>query len=188
MKNLKDIFNQDIIDLRDVCESVIITANNYLNSAKTGTKEEKEIVAESIKNLELEKFKAEKKDFIDGMKHYANSKDLQKEFRDNCNQKLSEEERTDADLAKVLEWINSNFTSWEDFKKSADNEPTGVSEYYFNEYARDLAEDCYLPSMKERGSNPLFNFIDWEGWAEFVMQDYQELSNPFFDRCIYLRN
>lgn len=47
-----------------------------------------------------------------------------------------------------------------------------IHEYEFEDYARELAEECYITD----NNNPLMNFINWEGWADAVEMDYYEIK------------
>lgn len=68
-----------------------------------------------------------------------------------------------------------------DMEEYARNEPIMIADYEFEEYARELAHDVGWASSDD--NNPLMMHIDWEGWAESLRADYQEIT---FEGTTYL--
>lgn len=78
---------------------------------------------------------------------------------------ISEDEQEELTKLLALKEETENY-GWED----------GISfipDYEFQDYCRELAEDCYITSDK---SNPLLNYIDWESWANDCKMDYSEVE------------
>lgn len=48
-----------------------------------------------------------------------------------------------------------------------------IPDYEFEDYCRELAEDCYITSAD---NNPLLNYVDWEKWARDCSMDYSEVE------------
>jgi len=68
-----------------------------------------------------------------------------------------------------------------DLAEYSENDPPLIPEEDFEEYAQDLAYDLGYASRND--TSPLHDFIDWEGWAESLKDDYQEVT---FDGDTYL--
>ena len=90
---------------------------------------------------------------------------------------LDEDEK--ARLAALSDLEGQLFTG--DLAEYAENEPTLIPEEDFEDYAQDFAYDVGYASRND--NNPLHGFIDWEGWAESLKDDYQEVT---FDGDTYL--
>lgn len=203
MKNfnssLEEFFNshEGSFDARDLCQSLVVYANQFYNYYKSGDCEielKKEMKAKARK-YELRFIADCKKEIIKDFSNYSSCDDLKKEFKDACKEICYENWD---ELFLVLDWIEDNW-SWENgehyferFMKFSENEPTIVHEFGFENYAQNLGEDCYLGEIRHNnrmGNNPILDFIDWEGWADFVKNDYTEVSNPLNEsRCVYYRS
>lgn len=195
--SLDEYFNSSAgtFDTRDLCQSLVVYANQFYNYYKSGDCEielKKEMKAKARK-YELRFIADCKKEIIKDFNHYSKCNDLEKEFKDAC--KEIPQHWYFEDFFLVLDWIKDNW-SWEKgdhyferFMKFSENEPTMVHEFGFQDYAQDLGEDCYLGDIRRgNGHNPILDFIDWEDWADFVKNDYTEVSNPLNEsRCVYYR-
>lgn len=53
---------------------------------------------------------------------------------------------------------------------------TYIRESEWEDYCRELADDCGYTGTGKQDDNPLLNYIDWEGWAEAVRQDYSSIE------------
>lgn len=110
------------------------------------------------------------------MSDYLDLRDLAGEYTDlkervdDAENPLDEDEQTR--LAALEDLQGQLFT--EDLQEYADNEPTMIPEEDFEEYCEDFAYD--VGYIERNDSNPLHAFIDWEGWAESLKQDYQEVD------------
>lgn len=64
---------------------------------------------------------------------------------------------------------------------------TIIGYHYFEEYCQECANDWgYLSHHDSDFSNPLYNFIDWKEWAEYLKHDYAEITcegNNYYIRC-----
>lgn len=205
--SLGEFFNPHgcTFDARDLCQSLVVYANQFYNYYKSGDCEielKKEMKAKARK-YELRFIADLKKKVIEELKPYSNgSKDAYydscveriKEFKDAC--KETQRHSYFDDFFLVLDWIKDSW-SWgkgnhyfECFMKFSKNEPVIIHEYGFENYAQDLGEDCYLGDIRRgNGHNPILDFIDWKGWADFVKNEYAEVSNPLNEsRCVYYRS
>jgi hypothetical protein len=182
-------------DARSLTQALVVYSNQFYNYYKSGDCEielKKEMKAKACK-YELRFIADYKKEIIKGFSNYSNGPILAQEFKDACKEICYENWD---DFFKVLDWIKDNW-SWEKgehyferFAKFSENEPTIVHEFGFEDYARDLGEECYLGDLRRNnGNNPIIDFIDWEGWADFIKNDYTEVANPLNEsRCIYYRS
>lgn len=205
--SLEEFFNphECTFDARDLCQSLVVYANQFYNYYKSSDCEielKKEMKAKArcyklrfISDLKKQVIK-ELEPYSNGSKgaYYDSCIERVKEFKDACKEICYENWD---DFFLVLDWIKDNW-SWEKgehyferFMKFSENEPIMVHEFGFQDYARDLGEDCYLGEIRmnnRMGNNPILDFIDWEGWADFVKNDYTEVSNPLNEsRCVYYR-
>jgi hypothetical protein len=192
--SLKEFFDpyEDSFDARDLCKSLVVYANQFYNYYKSGDCEielKKEMKAKARK-YKLRFIADCKKEIIKYFNSYPKCNDLKKDFKDAC--KEIRHENWD-ELFLVLDWIKDNW-GWKGsehyfkyFVKFSENEPTMVHEFGFEDYARDLGENCYLDDIRrDNGHNPILDFIDWEAWVDFVKNDYTEVSNPLNEsRCVY---
>ena len=58
--------------------------------------------------------------------------------------------------------------------ESAEHAESLIPEHEFTEYAEDLADS--LGYVGDGDRNPLFQHIDWEGWAESLKADYTKVT------------
>lgn len=199
MKNfnssLEEFFNprEGSFDARDLCQALVVYANQFYNYYKSSDCEielKKEMKAKARK-YKLRFIADLKKQVIEELKPYSNgSKDAYydsciervKKFKDACKEICYENWD---ELFLVLDWIKDNWYLekgdhyFERFMNFSKNELTIVHEFGFQDYAQDLGEECYLGDIRRgNGHNPIIDFIDWEGWADFVKNDYIEVSNP----------
>ena len=119
------------------------------------------------------------------MSEYLDLRDLADEYtalkeRTEDEDKINPLDEQEQERLEALKALDDQLT---DMGEYADNESTMIPEYDFQEYAEELADDLgYLP-REGRDSNPLFSFIDWEGWADYLKSDYSEVT---FDGSTYL--
>ena len=114
------------------------------------------------------------------MSRYLDLRDLAKELDDLREQKEDAHEDFDEeDRLKALESLEKEVNG--DLHLAARNEPMLIPDDEWVDYCRQMAEDCGYLSDK----NPLSNYIDWDGWADDMKADYQEVE---FDGDTYWRN
>jgi antirestriction protein len=106
---------------------------------------------------------------------YQDTRDLEEELQGLLQLKEDNEEY-DQDRLKELEDLKEELEGygWE----------YGIAlipEVDFEDYARELAEDCFMGS--DAKTNPLMNHIDWESWANDVEMDYSSVE---FEGTTYL--
>jgi hypothetical protein len=193
--SLEDFFNpyEGTFDARDLCQSLVVYANQYYNYYKSDNCEvelKKEMKAKAHK-YKLRFIADFKKEILKDFNGYTKSEEMTKDFKDACKEICYENWDN---FFMVLDWIKDDW-SWEKgehyferFAKFSENgQPTMVHQFGFEDYARDLGEECYLGDLRRNnGNNPIMDFIDWEGWADFVKNDYTEVANPLNEsRCIY---
>lgn len=78
------------------------------------------------------------------------------------------------DRLEVLEQLESDIDqeTGSSLERFADDEPTAIPDSEFEDYCRELAEDCgYVDDQ-----SPLSNYVDWERWADDCKQDYTEFE------------
>ena len=114
---------------------------------------------------------------------YLDLCDLAKELadlrgmRDDANDGLCE---ADAERLAALEGLEGQFFT-DSLEGYAKHEAIMIPEDTFEDYAQEFAYDVGWAGRD--GSNPLMSFIDWEGWAEELKQEYTEVT---FDGRTYL--
>lgn len=81
-------------------------------------------------------------------------------------------------LAALRELDNQFFC---DMSEYARNEPTLIPELEFEDYCKEFAED--VGYVERKNTNPLFDYIDWERWADDCKMDYMEVE---FEGFTYL--
>jgi hypothetical protein len=59
---------------------------------------------------------------------------------------------------------------------AANNEPTLIADSYFEDYAKQWADEVGYVSDSENARNPLLNFIDWPAWAEHLKTDFHDVE------------
>jgi len=114
---------------------------------------------------------------------YLDLRDLSEEYKGLLEREQGPDNPLDEDekarLTALADLEGQLFNG--DLAEYSENEPTLIPEEDFEEYAQDLAYDlCYA---SRHDTNPLHGFIDWEGWAESLKGDYQEVT---FDGDTYL--
>ena len=111
------------------------------------------------------------------MSHYYYLTDLAKELeklraeKNADEQAPSEEPMCDEDRLEALEEFAAQFFP-EGLEAAAAHENTLIPEQEWENYCQDMAEDL---GFIQAGS-PLSSHVDWEGWAEAMKQDYEELE------------
>jgi len=97
------------------------------------------------------------------MSDIFDSRDLLDELK--TLDKEYDEERIEA-IEKLIEEVE---------KDNFDMGVTFIRENYWVQYCEDLAYDCgYLDRQDD--SNPLHYHIDWQGWADAVEMDYDQIE------------
>lgn len=145
MKTLKDLFNSESVDSRDILQ--------HMNEISQYSTSDNKI----IKLLKNKPFKNKEYNEV-------NEDELESELKD---------------LEKLIEWAEIQFNSFEQFQEYTENEPFFISDYYFEEYARELAHDI-------SANNFMYDFIDWKKWSEYLKTDYIEIPHPFDDSKTFL--
>lgn len=176
METLNELFN-DNFDLRDLKDILIYNAKCYIASAleKDDDGIDYKAIAEFIEKRNIGEIADTKfEDFEPAEGQEYNFGDL------------------DDNFYEVIEWVSSNFNDWRHFCDYANNEPTAVLSMNFEDYAREFADECFLPSSDRH--NPLLSHINWKSWADEVQGDYSEYSNPIHNgewqkdkKLIYIR-
>jgi hypothetical protein len=80
----------------------------------------------------------------------------------------------DAERLDEIEKFESNLCHGT-LAEYAENEPVGVPEHRFADYARDLTSEIGLIDEKTLDSWP-FDHIDWEAAADALRQDYRRVE------------
>lgn len=70
-------------------------------------------------------------------------------------------------------------------REAAEDEPCLVAEDEWEDYCRDMAENCGYLDGKVR-DNPLYQHIDWKSWADNVADDYMTVE--YDGQTYYYRN
>lgn len=102
---------------------------------------------------------------------FLDSRDLEKELEELL------EKRDDEDQDDLTEEEQEELKELEELKEECEGYGweygiNFIADWYFHDYARELAEDCYELDPK----NPLSNHIDWNSWADAVEMDYTEVE------------
>jgi len=81
------------------------------------------------------------------------------------------------------EVITQEITILQNFKQDCENYTsefesgaTIISWRYFGDYCEECAYEFGYISKSKNYSNPLYNCIDWRQWADFMRQDFAEVS------------
>jgi hypothetical protein len=79
--------------------------------------------------------------------------------------------------------ITKEITILQNFKQDCENYTsefesgaTIISWRYFDDYCEEYAYEFGYISKSKNYSNPLYNCIDWRQWADFMRQDFAEVS------------
>ena len=188
--NLKDFFNinSETFDARNLVQALVVYANQYCNyyKSKDCEPELKKEMKNNITKYGLRFIANIKTQIIEDLKPFSGgSKDAYydscieqvREFKTSCKEVCYENWD---DLFLVLDWVKDNF-NWErgdnyfdSFMRFSENEPTIIHQYSFEDYAEDIGRECYLSEIpkEQKDNNPIFNYIDWKGWAEDFKNEY----------------
>lgn len=115
---------------------------------------------------------------------YLDLRDLVKE-RDELRDRRDDEDQDDpldeeeTERLEEIEGIDGQLGG--DLDGWANNEPIAIPESDFEDYCRNLADDCGYTNGGD--DNPLLNYIDWERWAADCRHDYSGFD---FDGDSYL--
>lgn len=109
------------------------------------------------------------------MSSYLDSRDLEEELQELEELKENGEEY-DEERFKAIQELKEECESY-----GWDCGICFIPDYQFEDYAQELAEDCYLGA--DMKNNPLINHIDWESWANSVEMDYSSVD---FEGTTYL--
>lgn len=185
------LLTQDIIDVRDILESIkhdgflIMELSAYTTSKHDEIEGVDEKLITKIKEF-LADVNFEISDEVsDDLKLYI--EDLQDEElkwgRKETLRSIIE------DVSAVITWLEDEVYCEKGFieiNKRAKNDPTLIKETYFEEYAQDFAEECYVD--KSFKDSPLYNCIDWGKWADMIQYNYRGIYNNPFTGCKYYTN
>jgi hypothetical protein len=101
---------------------------------------------------------------------YLDSRDLEKELEE------LEEREEDKDYP-LSETEQQELKELKELKEECENCGWDygicfIPDYEFEDYCRELADDCYSLD----NNNPLSNHIDWESWANACDMDYSDVD------------
>jgi hypothetical protein len=101
---------------------------------------------------------------------YLDSRDLEDELQNLEEREDDKDDPLDEEDKRNLKELKELKEECEDY--GWDDGICFIPDYMFEDYCRELADDCY--SLDK--NNPLSNHIDWESWANAVEMDYSEVD------------
>jgi hypothetical protein len=109
------------------------------------------------------------------MTEYLDLLDLAEELADLKERTESEDDPLDdADKERLAALVELEGQLCTDIADYASNEQMLIPEEEFEDYAQEFAYDVDFASRAD--DNPLHAFIDWAGWANYIKDDYTEVT------------
>lgn len=79
-------------------------------------------------------------------------------------------------LTKEISILQNFKQDCENYTSAFESGTTIISWRYFDDYCEECAYEFGYISKSKNYSNPLYNCIDWRQWADFMRQDFAEVS------------